>query len=42
MKLSGGSGVGPAAERGPDQVAADVAGGLLSEERAREKYPHAF
>ncbi|MFN8217831.1 MAG: hydantoinase B/oxoprolinase family protein [Solirubrobacterales bacterium] len=42
MKLSGGSGVGPAAERAPEKVATDVAEGYLSEERARDKYPHAF
>ena len=42
MKLSGGAGVGPAAERSPEQVRADIAAGYLTEERAREKYPHAF
>jgi N-methylhydantoinase B len=42
MKLSGGAGVGPAAERPAEKVKADIAEGYLSEERAREKYPHAF
>jgi N-methylhydantoinase B len=42
LRLSGGAGVGPAPERAVEAVLADVAGGYLSDSRAREKYPHAF
>jgi N-methylhydantoinase B len=42
MKLGGGPGHGPVADRDPAAVQADVAGGYVSEARARELYPHAF
>ena len=42
LSLSGGPGVGPASDRPAEAVLADVAAGMLSEERAREKHPAAF
>jgi N-methylhydantoinase B len=42
MKLGGGPGHGPLEAREPAAVHADVAGGYLSEAKARELYPHAF
>lgn len=42
LLMSGGSGVGPASERSVEAVRADVAAGVYSEQRAREKFPAAF
>jgi N-methylhydantoinase B len=41
-RLSSGGGYGLSSERSADAVHADIAEGLLSEERARRDYPHAF
>jgi N-methylhydantoinase B len=38
LRTPGGGGYGPAAERDPDAVAADIAWGYLDERTAREKY----
>jgi N-methylhydantoinase B len=38
----GGGGYGPASERDPDAVHADVREGYVTEEEARRQYPHAF
>ncbi|MBM3676543.1 MAG: hydantoinase B/oxoprolinase family protein [Actinobacteria bacterium] len=38
----GGGGYGPPSEREKDRVLADVREGYVSEEKAREHYPHAF
>jgi N-methylhydantoinase B len=42
VRTSGGAGWGPPEERPADEVLADVAAGYLTEEGAREQYPHAF
>ncbi len=42
LHTGGGGGFGPAAERDPEAVAADVREGYISEQQAREHYPHAF
>jgi N-methylhydantoinase B len=42
IHCGGGGGYGPAAERDPAAVLADVAAGYLTEPHAREHYPHAF
>lgn len=42
LLMSGGSGIGPASERSAEAVRADVAAGILSEQRAREKFPAVF
>jgi N-methylhydantoinase B len=38
----GGGGYGPASERDPDAVHADIREGYVTEEEARRHYPHAF
>ena len=40
LSTGGGGGYGPAAERDPQAVAADVREGYISEEHARTHYPH--
>ena len=42
LLMSGGSGIGPASERSAQAVHDDVTAGILSEQRAREKFPAAF
>jgi N-methylhydantoinase B len=42
LHTGGGGGYGPASERDPAAVRADVREGYVSEEHAREHYPHAF
>jgi N-methylhydantoinase B len=42
LKLGGGPGHGPASERSAEAVLADVAAGYVTEDAARESYPHAF
>jgi N-methylhydantoinase B len=42
MRLGGGPGHGPAAQRHPAAVKADIAAGYVSEAAARAAYPHAF
>jgi N-methylhydantoinase B len=42
LKLGGGPGHGPAAERDAEAVLADVAAGYITETAARAAYPHAF
>jgi N-methylhydantoinase B len=42
LKLGGGPGHGPAAERLAEAVLADVAAGYIGEEPVRAAYPHAF
>jgi N-methylhydantoinase B len=42
VRTGGGAGYGPAEERSPGAVHADVAAGYLTEEGARRQYPHAF
>jgi N-methylhydantoinase B len=41
LQSPGGGGYGPATQRDPDAVAADVAAGLISPEYAQRHYPHA-
>jgi N-methylhydantoinase B len=42
LRLGGGPGHGPAAERDPNAVHADIESGYITEAAARETYPHAF
>jgi N-methylhydantoinase B len=42
LKLGGGPGHGPAAERDAEAVLADVAAGYITEKAAHAAYPHAF
>jgi N-methylhydantoinase B len=42
LHTGGGGGYGPPSERDPAAVHADVRAGHLSEQAARELYPHAF
>lgn len=42
IRCGGGGGYGPPFERDPDAVLSDVREGYVSEEAAREHYPHAF
>jgi N-methylhydantoinase A len=42
IAVGGGGGYGPASQRDPDAVHADLADGYISEEAARRDYPHAF
>jgi N-methylhydantoinase B len=42
LSTGGGGGYGPAAERDPEAVRADVRDGYISEAHARAHYPHAF
>jgi N-methylhydantoinase B len=42
LRLGGGPGHGPASERDPDAVRADIDAGYITEAAARDKYPHAF
>ncbi|WP_037410510.1 hydantoinase B/oxoprolinase family protein [Candidatus Solirubrobacter pratensis] len=42
LQTGGGGGHGPAAERPPAAVRADLREGYVTERRAREDYPHAF
>jgi N-methylhydantoinase B len=42
LTMGGGGGYGPPSERDPQAVLEDIREGYITEERAREKYPHAF
>jgi N-methylhydantoinase B len=42
IRCGSGGGFGPAGERDPDRVRADVRGGYITEEFARQHYPQAF
>jgi N-methylhydantoinase B len=42
LRLGGGPGHGPAEQRDPAAVRADISAGYVSEAAARERYPHAF
>jgi N-methylhydantoinase B len=42
LTCGGGGGYGPASERDPEAVHADVREGYVTEAKAREQYPHAF
>lgn len=42
LTCGGGGGYGPPSERDPAAVRADIREGYVTEERAREQYPHAF
>ncbi len=42
LTCGGGGGYGPAAERDPEAVRADIREGYVTEAKAREQYPHAF
>lgn len=42
LETGGGGGFGPASERDPEQVRADIEDAYISEEAARLEYPHAF
>jgi N-methylhydantoinase B len=42
LTCGGGGGYGPASERDPEAVHADIREGYVTEARAREQYPHAF
>jgi N-methylhydantoinase B len=42
LHTGGGGGYGPASERAPEAVRADVRDGYVSEPQARMQYPHAF
>jgi N-methylhydantoinase B len=42
LTCGGGGGYGPASEREPAEVHADIREGYITEARAREQYPHAF
>lgn len=42
IHCGGGGGYGPASERDPDAVRADLVAGYITETHAREHYPHAF
>jgi N-methylhydantoinase B len=42
MRLGGGPGHGPASQRSPEAVHADIAAGYVTEAAARADYPHAF
>jgi N-methylhydantoinase B len=42
IQTGGGGGCGPASERDPARVHADLRQGLITEAHAREHYPHAF
>jgi N-methylhydantoinase B len=42
FRCGGGGGYGPPSERHPDAVHADIVAGYITEQHAREHYPHAF
>ena len=41
LYCGGGGGYGPPSERDPEKVRADVREGYITEEHARQHYPHA-